>query len=419
VRVEDLVRRPGVPAEDLLSVLRVHADRVHDAVRRFGVDAATAVDVVEASGLALVDTVAERPQDVPDAVGWWIAAARRLAGRARAADPDTPLGGGLLSSDEDQLVLAEAVEALPEEQRLAVLVRDAYRLPWSTVEGALELPGDRAARAVARARLAAVPLLDDEPPPGVDHAERLAALARLGEPGPQRPQDAPTRKHVHGCASCSAVVSSQSRVSLLLSGLAVVALPDDARVALLDHVEDEAARRLPAAAALVLTEAELDDWDDEQRVLPPLLAVAGVLLAVLIGLGAGVLASRGAQAVLPTSSGVLPAVTLPPVERAAPEPLPADPAPPPPVPAPRTSVFFLPRPTTAAAAGPGLDGPHRRTDRLGAVPARLRGCARRRAPVGRQRRDAARDGHGLAPRRARAGRVPRHRRAPHRLARDG
>lgn len=357
VRVEEAVRRPAVPAEDLAAVLQVHADRVHDAVRRLGVDAATAVEVVEASALALVDAVADRPEQVTDAVGWWLAAARRISRGARSAQPDLPIGGGLLSSDEDQLVLAEAVEALPEDDRVAVLVRDAYRLPWTTVSGALELPDERATRVVARARLAAVPLLDDEAAPPVEHGERLGGLARLGEPGPVSPRDATARRHLQACASCSAVAAAQARVSLLLSGLAVVALPTGARTSLLSHVESEARRRLPAAAALVLTDDDLEDWDDDRRVLSPLVAVAAVLVAVLLGTGVGVLLSRGAGAVLPTSQGVLPAVTLPPVQTAAPLQLPADLPPPPPVPTPRTSVFFVPSPTPAPPPPPSPDLP--------------------------------------------------------------
>lgn len=357
MRVEEVARRPAVPAEDLSAVLQVHADRVHDAVRRLGVDAATAVEVVESSALALVDAVAERPHEVTDAVGWWLAAARRLSRGARAADPDLPIGGGLLSSDEDQVVLAEAVEALAEDDRLAVLVRDAYRLPWSTVSGALEVSDERAARAVARARLAAVPLLDDEPAPSPQHAERLGELARLGEPGPVSPRDATARRHLPACASCSAVAAAQGRVSLLLSGLAVVALPAEARACLLTHVESEVARRLPTAEALVLTDDELAEWEDDGRILSPLLAVAAVLLAVLLGTGLGVLLSRGAGAVLPTAESVLPAVTLPPVQTAAPLQLPVDLPPPPPIPTPRTTVFFVPSPTPTPSAQPGPDAP--------------------------------------------------------------
>jgi DNA-directed RNA polymerase specialized sigma24 family protein len=314
VRVEDLVRRPGVPAEDLLSVLRVHADRVHDAVRRFGVDAATAVDVVEASGLALVDTVAERPQDVADAAGWWFAEARRLSAQARAARPDLPLGGGLLSADEDQLVLAECLAGLPEDERLAVLVRDAYRLPWSVVAGALQVDEERAAQVVARARVHAVPLLDDEPAPPVASHAGLAELARLGEAGPVAPRDATAQRHTKACSSCAAVTTSQGRVSLLLSGLAVVALPAETRPVLLDAVEGEALRKLPAAAALELTDDEWDAYQDEQRLLPPVLAVLGVLLAVLLGAGVGYLLSRG-PGTGEADAGVLPASPSPPCRR--------------------------------------------------------------------------------------------------------
>ena len=338
-------------------MLRVHADRVHDAVRRLGVDAGTAVDVVEVSALALVDAVAERPEDVPDAVGWWFAAARRAARGAGADRPDLPLGGGVLSADDDQLVLAETLEGLPEDERLAVLLRDAYRLPWSSVAGALGLDEQGAARLTGQARRHAVPLLDDEPaPPLPAHAPTLGAVARRGARGRGAPGDAQAARHVAGCAACTDVRSAQQRVALLLSGLAVVALPPDAREPLLDHVGAEVARRLPPASALELTDQEWDDYDDQPRVLAPLLAVGGVLLAVLLGTGLGVVLSRGAGAVLPSSSGVLPAVTLPPVQPQAPAQVDAGLPPPPPVPAPRTSVFTLaprsPSPAPVPTAAP-------------------------------------------------------------------
>jgi DNA-directed RNA polymerase specialized sigma24 family protein len=348
--VEEVLRRPGVSAEDVEAVLRVHADRVHDAVRRFGVDEDTAVEVVEQSALALVDAVAQRPEQVTDAVGWWYACARRLSRGAAPDVPDLPLGGGVLSSDEDQLVLAEAVEELPEEERLALLLRDAYRLPLSSLAAALGTDEGSAMSLVARARLHAVPLLDDEPGPVVPaHAGSLSALARLGEHERVAPSDATVRRHVQACAACRAVRDAQERVHLLLSGLAVVALPPAVREGLLRRTEQHARAVLPPASALVLTEEEWDEWEDERRVLPPLFAVLGVLLALVLGAGIGVLASRGAGAVLPASSGVLPAVTLPPVEAPPPIRLPDDLPPPKPVPTPRTTVFFLPPRTTAPA----------------------------------------------------------------------
>lgn len=352
MRVEDAVRRPGVSAEDLLAVVRVHADRVHDAVRRLGVDPEIAVEVVESSAEALVDAVAQRPERVSDAAGWWFARAWALSRSSTAEAPDLPLGGGLLSADEDQIVLAEAIAELPEPERLALLLRDAYRLPWPTVAAALGVNTERAVDVVARARLRAVPLLDDEPAPPVPaHAGALAALAQLGEGGPVTPQDATVDRHVKGCPSCAAVTAAQSRVHLLLSGLAVVALAPDVRPVLLSQVEQHALASLPPAASLVLTDDEWEEWDDEQdvRVLPPLLAALGVMVAVVLGVGLGVLLSRGAGAVLPASGGVLPAVTLPPVEQPPPITLPTDLPPPPPIPTPRTTVFFLPPRTTAPA----------------------------------------------------------------------
>lgn len=348
--VEEVLRRPGVSAEDVEAVLRVHADRVHDAVRRLGVDEHTAVEVVEQSARALVDAVAGRPEQVSDAVGWWYAGARRLSRGATDEVPDLPLGGGLLSSDEDQLVLAETLEELPEDERLALLLRDAYRLPLSSLAAALGTDEGSAMSLVARARLHAVPLLDDEPaPPLPAHAESLSALARLGEGERVAPADATVRRHVQACAACRAVRDAQERVHLLLSGLAVVALPPAVREDLLQRTEQHARAVLPPRSALELTQEEWEEWEDEQRVLPPLFVVLGVLLALVLGAGIGVVASRGAGAVLPASSDVLPAVTLPPVEAPPPIRLPDDLPPPAPVPTPRTTVFFLPPRTTAPA----------------------------------------------------------------------
>lgn len=345
------MRRPGVPAEDVEQVLRLHADRVHDAVRRLGVGADAAPEVVRSTALALVAAVAERPQQVRDAVGWWFAAARRTSRRLVPPRPDLPLGGGVLASDGDQTVLAEAVEGLREDERLAVLTRDAYRLPWPSVAGALSTDETTAAATVFRARAHAVPLLDDEPaPPLPGHAEDLAGLARLADGDQAAPNDATLRRHVQVCPDCTAVVAAQERVRLLLSGLAVVALPDRTRAAVLRDGASRARAALPPAVALTLTAEERELWeDDERRVLPPVFAALGVLAAVILGTGLGVIMSRGASAVLPASNAAIPAVSLPPV--AAPTPIRLPPQPPPaPVTGPRTTVTYLtpsPTPTTA------------------------------------------------------------------------
>lgn len=353
-RVQELDRRPGVSFEDLLAAVRVHADRVHDAVRRLGCDDRAAVEVVETSALDLVEAVAARPETVPDAVGWWFARARALAARVASPSPDLPLGGGVLAADEDQLVLAEALEQLPEPARLALLLRDAYALPDTVVAAALGTGTQEALHMVGQARIDVVPLLDDEPaPPAPSHAEDLAVLARLGEGGPVAARDATARRHALSCAGCRTVTDTQQRVHLLLRGLAVVALAAPDRSGVLARVEARARQSLPDAAALVLSEQyrHSRENDDDPRLLSPLLAALGVVIAVVLGTGAGVLLSRGTDAVLPESSA-RPAVPLPPV--ATPTPIqPAEVAPPPPPePAPSTSVFVLPPRTASPSPAP-------------------------------------------------------------------
>ena len=109
-------------ADDVLSVVRVHADRVHDAVRRLGCGPEASVEVVEESALDLVAAVAGRPESVPDPVGWWFARARTLARSVAGGDDALPVGGGVLSGDANQVRLAEALEAMPERERAALLL---------------------------------------------------------------------------------------------------------------------------------------------------------------------------------------------------------------------------------------------------------------------------------------------------------
>lgn len=348
--MQQAARRPGVSAEDIVAVVRIHADRVHDAVRRLGGAPRSAVEVVETSAVDLVQAVAQRPETVADAAGWWFGHAGALAARVAAAAPDLPLGRGVLAADEDQVVLAEALEQLPDRERLALLLRDAYNLPAAVLAAALGAGEAEALRVVGAARLALIPLLDDEPaPPLPTHAPPLPTLSRLGDGGPVAAADATARRHVQACPSCRAVTDAQRRVHLLLTGLAVVALAPSDRAELLDRVEGQAGATLPSATALALTDQELEDADDvDRRVLPPALAALGVTLAVVLGTGIGVVLSRGAAAVLPTPPSVLPAVTLAPVAT------PTATVPPPvePEPTPSTRVFFLPRPTLSPSPPP-------------------------------------------------------------------
>lgn len=355
-----------VSAEDLAAAVRVHADRVHDAVRRLDCEPAAAVQVVEESALDLVEAVAARPETVDDAVGWWFARARALARRVATRSPDLPLGGGVLSVDEDQEVLAEALEQLPERDRVALLLRDSYDLPAVSVGAALGTDADGAMELVGRARLAFLPLVDDEPAPAIPtHVGDVGALARIAEGGQVVARDATARRHALSCQGCRAVTDGLQRAHLLLTGLTVVALPEGEREGLLTRIDEQVFALLPTSTELLLAgredEEEWYDGDEDERLFSPLLALMALVLAGLLGLGLGLLLSReGGAGTLVGPAGSLPldaALISPPPspegQLVSPPPISA--------PAPRTTVFVIepppppPPPSPPSSPAPPTD----------------------------------------------------------------
>ncbi|MCU1594894.1 MAG: hypothetical protein JWO12_2286 [Frankiales bacterium] len=319
-------------ADEVLGVVRVHADRVHDAVRRLGCGPDAAVEVVEQSALDLVDA-ARQPAAVGDPVGWWFARARTLGRQLSGGDDDLPVGGGVLGGDDNQTRLAEALELRPERERAALLLRDSYDLPATAVGTALGLEPGAAMDVVGAARLAFLPtLLGGTAPSLADHAADLGALARLAEGGQLAARDATTRRHVQSCSRCGDAVDAMERARRLLTGLTVVALPDVEREALLARVEVRARQVLPAAEP----EPEVyddEDWEDEpRRRFSVSLMLLGVLAAIGLGVGIGVLASRNGG-----SSGAADPSTLPLV-----------------TPAPRLSLAAGPPATIAPTLDPSL-----------------------------------------------------------------
>lgn len=359
----DLTRPAGAPAgvsaEDLVAAIRVYVDRVHDAVRRIGCDPAAAVQVVEESAIDLVEVVAARPETVEDAVGWWFARARALGRRVATRSADLPLGGGVLAVDEDQEVLAEALEQLPERERVALLLRDSYDLPATSVGAALGTDADGAMDTVGRARLAFLPRVDDEPAPVVPaHQGDLGALARIGQGGQVAARDATVRRHALSCDDCRTVTDAQQRAHVLLAGLTVVALPEADRVGVLSRVEEHAFAALPSAASLLpVVEEEYWDDDEDPRLFSPLLALLSLVVAVLLGLGLGLLLSRaGGVGSLLSDAGRSPQE----VELLVPPSMPPQVLVSPPTvaaPRPQTTVFVIPPPpppppSPAAAPSP-------------------------------------------------------------------
>lgn len=341
-------------------MVRVYADRVHDAVRRLGCAPASAVEVVETSAMDLVDVVARRPETVEDAVGWWFARARDLGRRVAQQTDDLTLGGGVLAVDEDQEVLAEALDQLPERDRAALLLRDAYDLPAPSVGVALGTHEDSAMELVGRARLLFLPLVDDEPaPPVPTHLADLAATARIAEGGQVAARDATARRHALSCDGCRTLADAQQRAHLLLTGLAVAALPAGERAALLSRVEAAAYAALPTSASLLVAQETDEQWDDEEdpRLFSPLLALLSLVVAVLLGLGLGLLLARGGGATPTGAIGMAPRDVV----LISPRPRPPEvllTPPPISVPAPLTSVFVIePTPSPSPSARPSRTAP--------------------------------------------------------------
>ncbi len=307
-------RPAGVSAEDVGSAVRVHLDRVHDAVRRLGCEPEAALEVVEVSAVDLVEAIAHRPATVSDAVGWWFRRALELGRQlaTRKAD-DLPLGGGALSADTDQQVLAQALDQLPERERIALLLRDSYDLPVTTVGAALDLDASFATALVSRARVAFLPLFGEQVEPA----------------------------------------DAQQRTRTLLSGLTVAAVPEPERSAVMARLDGVVFGILASSAALPLPlpgEVEYMDDEDEPRLFSPLLVLLALVLVAVGGLGLGLVLGLGADN---TPTPISPAgqldalVSPPPVE---PEVLISPPVVE--VPAPATSVFVIPSPSPSPIPPP-------------------------------------------------------------------
>ncbi|MFN2625471.1 MAG: RNA polymerase sigma factor [Mycobacteriales bacterium] len=285
--------RAGVSAEAFSAVIAAYADRVHDDVRRLGCEPAEAAEIVESSALRLLDDVRLRPERVGDLVGGWFRAARMLAERIvvvgaaeRSADPDAAGGAptGLVRRSEDDAVARAALAELNERDRMALLLRDAYDLPYSATAVALGVDEPTAARLVARARLRFLSATGADTTSVSGHDPELAALGRVVDRAATPTEVSAVRRHSGECRTCPAVEGEMVEARRLLSGLGIVALPDAERDAILARVSARAAERLPSAAALAGAQRRPLDPRLRRRAI-----FAGLILALVGGSIVGIL----------------------------------------------------------------------------------------------------------------------------------
>lgn len=335
----------GVSADAFVAVVRAYADRVHDDVRRLGCTAAEAAEVVETSALGLAERLRVRPHEVRDLVGTWFRDARVYAERvASGVTPDDLAEGeGIVQRSSDDAAARSALAQLAERDRVALLLRDAYDLPYVSAGVALGLDQDATATLVARARLRFLQLVGTDAPAAPDeHDAELATLSRLAE-GQLAPDAAGhAERHAAKCVVCGPLLSPLREARRLLSGLAILAMADADRDALIARATAVAERVLPSADEVAAA------GDDPGRVLPPMalttacLGGAFVLGAIVALAGGDTSLSRSAPPFDPGSP--TPTVTATPTPTPTPT---ATSAPPSPTATRTTTPSRSPTPTAA------------------------------------------------------------------------
>lgn len=303
-----------VSADDLVAAVRVHADRVHDLLRRSGCGVDESVEVCESYAFALIDAVVNAPETVGDMAGWWFGRALELGRRLGQPDgePTSADTTSVLAGTSGEAQVRAALAALPEQERAAVVLRDAYDLPPQAVAVALrrDLPSAQALIAAGRLRL--VSHYDDRHIPDLTvHEGRTTVdaglLASLADGTLPAPRIVPLRRHIAGCNSCEDAVEMMAKGRRLAAALPVVAMPDDAREEMLERVTERAHGVLPSVDEVLLA---IDEDDEAPPVISPIAVVLAIVVALVLGVAvAAVTANRPGGESVALASPQPPAVT--------------------------------------------------------------------------------------------------------------
>jgi DNA-directed RNA polymerase specialized sigma24 family protein len=310
-----------VSADDFVSAIRVYADRVNDLLRRRGIPALEADDVIETHALALLDAVVNAPETVVDLAGWWFARAVETTGSARrkaaAKDDETT---SVLAGTESEARVRAALASLEEPQREAVIQRDANEHPPHALGVAHRRGADTAVTLTARGRLALVEIYDERKAPDLSgHTGRMTvdvpSLSRLADDTLGSPHAAPLRRHVANCAACEEMTETLARGRRLAAGLPIIAMDDDAREAMIERVAEQAAAVLPSHEAVLRA---VDEDHDPRSPVSPIIAGIAVVLAVALGIAVGAVSRSGhslgplAATTEPTVAPVTPSFSISP-----------------------------------------------------------------------------------------------------------
>ena len=304
-----------VSADDAVTAVRVHADRVHDLLRRSGCGAAESVEVTESYAFALIEALVTTPGTVVDMAGWWFARALQLGRQLgdAAAEPADEESASVLAGTTGEAQVRAALAALPENERAAVMLRDAYDLPLQAVAVALRRDEAGAAGLVGTGRLHLLARYDDRPAPDLTgHSGRttvdLATLTALADGTLPAARAVPLRRHVTTCTSCEAVVDGLAKARRLSAALPIIAMPDEDREAMLERVAARAAAVLPSVDEVL---AAVEEDEDTRPAVAPLAVVLVIVLALILGVAVAAVTRSG--------TGGAAANQLPPLATASPE----------------------------------------------------------------------------------------------------
>lgn len=284
-----------VSADDFVSAVRVYADRVNDLLRRRGVPPLEAIEICETHALALLDAVINAPETVIDLAGWWFARAIEVT----SASPVTASAGdeavSMLAGTEGELQVREALSHLPDSQQAAVMLRDGYDLPPQAVGVALRRGSETATELTAAGRLGLVAAYDGRTPPTLaGHSGRvtvdLPTMSRLAEGSLEAPRAAPLRRHLSNCRACEEVVEALARGRRLAAGLPIIAMDDDARESLIDRIAAKSVALLPSHETVLRV---VDEDHDPGPVVSPVVAIIALVLALSLGIGLAVISRSG------------------------------------------------------------------------------------------------------------------------------
>jgi hypothetical protein len=296
-----------VSADDAVAAVRVHADRVHDLLRRSGCGADESVEVTESYAVALLDALVNNPQSVGDMAGWWFGRALELGRRLgdAGAEPPDERSASVLAGTSGEAQVRAALAGLPETERAAVMLRDGYDLPIQAVAVALRRDEASAATLVGVGRLQLLGRYDDRRPPDLaGHSGRtsvdLATLTALADGTIPAARAVPLRRHLATCSACEDVVEWLAKARRLTAALPIIAMPDEAREAMLERVAVRAAAALPSVDEVL---AAVEQDDDTRPAVAPLAVVLVIVLALVLGVAVAAITrsttGRGAANDLP------------------------------------------------------------------------------------------------------------------------